>query len=160
MVTDWFRRQTWTPKDREEFFARLVRSRGARNKAQYARIQAYTLLSTRTQDGRQAALELLHMILKEWRNDAQLALIYHHQAECFAGLGDLPQAIESYRQVFETQRIRKHELTMAHLDFGLLVITTPMPELFDEALSVLSEFHSAGYSMFPINLYHVHGAHL
>lgn len=150
MAEDWFRRRSWELEDREEFFARLRRSRSAFNKAQYARIQAYTLLTTHTQEGYRAALELLDMILNEWFNDAQLASVYFHRAECFSGLGDLLQAIESYRQVFQTQRARKREQTMAHLDFGWLVITVPMPELYDEALAVLCEFHS---DMFPVDCY-------
>lgn len=150
MAEDWYRRKTWTMKDREEFFARLRRSRGAFHKAQYARIQAYELFTTRTREAYLAALELLDMILAEWGEDAQLASVHHHRAECFSGLGDLPRAIDAYRRVFQTQRSRKSELTMAHLDFGWLVATTPMPELYDEALAVLCEFH---HDMFPVDRY-------
>jgi hypothetical protein len=50
MADDWYRRKTWTAEDREEFFTRLRRSRGAFHKAQYARIQAFELLTTRTRD--------------------------------------------------------------------------------------------------------------
>ncbi len=150
MPDDWFRRKTWTPKDREDFFARLRRSRGAYNKPQYARIQAYELLTTRTDEAYSSALELLDMILVEWREDAQLASVYHHRDECFVGLGDLSCAIVAYRQVFQTQRARKGELTMAHLDFGWLVATTPLRDLYDEALAVLCEFHC---DMFPVDRY-------
>jgi len=150
MANDWFRAKTWTLKDREEFFARLRRSRGAYNKAQYARIQAYELLTTRTREAYSAALELLDMILAEWSDEAQLASVYHHRAECFAGLGDLPHAIDAYREVFQTQRARRRESTMAHLDFGWLVATTPLPEFYDEALAVLREFH---HDMFPVDRY-------
>jgi tetratricopeptide (TPR) repeat protein len=150
MADDWFRRKTWTPKDREEFFVRLRRSRGAFNKAQYARIQAYELLTTRTREAYTAALELLDMILAEWRDDAQLASVYHHRAECFLGLGDVAGAVDAYRQVFETQRVCKSELTRAHLDFGWLVVTAPLPDLHDEALAVLGEF---GDEIFPVDRY-------
>jgi hypothetical protein len=94
MAVDWFRRRTWTPKDRGEFLARLRRSRGAFHKAQYARILAHVLLDTRTAAGCKAALELLNMILAEWREDAQLAAVFHHQAECFPGLGDVTRSVE------------------------------------------------------------------
>jgi tetratricopeptide (TPR) repeat protein len=150
MADDWYRRKTWTPNDREEFFARLRRSRGAYNKAQYARIQACELLTIRMHEAYLAALELLDMILAEWREEAQLASVFHHRAECFSGLGDLPRAIDAYRQVFQMQRVHKRELTMAHLDFGWLVATTPLPELYDEALAVLCEFHR---DMFPVDRY-------
>ena len=150
MADDWFRRKTWTAKDREEFFARLGRSRGAFHKAQYARIQAYELLTTRKRDAYVAALELLDMVLSEWRGDAQLASVYHHRAECHLGLGDTQQALESFREVFKAQREFKGELTGAHLDFGWFAITKPMPEIYDEVLDVLDEFAD---EVFPIQRY-------
>lgn len=156
MADDWFRRKTWTPEDREDFLSRLRRSRGAFHKAQYARIQAHELLTTRTRDGYVAALELLDMILAEWREDAQLAAVYHHRAECFLGLGDTTRAIDAFRQVFERQRAFKGELTGAHLDFGWLVVTAPLAELYDEALAVLSEF---GHEMLPAQRYRANAIH-
>jgi tetratricopeptide (TPR) repeat protein len=150
MADDWYRRKTWTSKDHEEFFARLKRSRGGFHKAQYARIQAYELLTTRTRNAYDAALELLDMILAEWREDAQLALVYHHRAECFLGLGDTQRAVEAYRQVLETQRVIRGTMTEGHLDFGWLVVTAPMPDLYDEALAVLDEF---GHEAFPVQRY-------
>ncbi|MBI5683910.1 MAG: hypothetical protein HZC54_02415 [Verrucomicrobia bacterium] len=156
MADDWFRRKTWTPKDREEFFARLRRSRGAFHKAQYARIQAYELLTTHTRDAYVAALELLDMILAEWREDAQLASVHHHRAECFLGLGDMARAIDAFRQVFQTQRVCRGELTGSHLDFGWLVVTAPLPELYDEALGFLSEF---SHEVFPVQRYRASAIH-
>jgi tetratricopeptide (TPR) repeat protein len=156
MRDDWFRRKTWTPNDREVFFARLRRSRSAFHKAQYARIQAYELLATRTPEAYSAALELLDLILADWPEDAQLASVYHHRAECFAGLGDLPHAVDAFRQVFRTQRTRKRELTMAHLDFGWLVATTPLPDFYDEALGLLSEFT---HNDFPVDQYRASAIH-
>lgn len=155
MAEDWFRRKTWTPKDREEFFARLRRSRGAFHKAQYARIQAYVLLETRTAAGYKAALELLDMILAEWREDAQLAAVFHHQAECFLGLGDVTRSVEAYRRVFQEQRVCKGYLTGAQVEFSWLVATNPIPELYEEAWAVLREF---GHGAFPIERYRASGS--
>ena len=157
MADDWFRRKAWTPKDREDFFARLRRSRGAYNKAQYARIQAYELLTTRTRDAYVAALELLDMILAEWRESSQLASVYDHRAECFLGLGDVARAVDSYQQVFQTQRVHKSWLTNAHLDFGWLVATAPLPDLYDEALALLGEFTHG--LVFPVNRYRASAIH-
>jgi len=150
MADDWFRRKTWTPKDREEFFARLGRSRGAFHKAQYVRIQAYELLTTRKRDAYVASLKLLDLILSEWRDDAQLASVYHHRAECLLGLGETQRALESFREVFQAQRDFKGELTGAHIDFGWFAITTPKPEIYDEALAILEEF---SHEVFPVQRY-------
>jgi hypothetical protein len=40
---EWFRRTTWTDRDRDEFNARLSRSRGIGNKAQYLGFKPATL---------------------------------------------------------------------------------------------------------------------
>jgi hypothetical protein len=136
----WFRRTTWTSQDREAFFLRLRRSRSAFHKAQYALIQAASLISTKTAEGYRAALELLDMILAEWRDSARLADVFDCRARCCVGLGDMEGAVIAYRQVFETQRLRPSVLTNAHLDFGWLVATAPLPEHHDEALAVLDEF--------------------
>jgi hypothetical protein len=45
---------------------------------------------------------------------------------------------------------------MAHLDFGWLVVTAPLPDLYDEALAVLGEFT---HEMFPIDRYRASAIH-
>ncbi len=156
MADDWYRRKTWTPKDREEFFAKLQRSRGAFNKAQYARIQAYELVTTRTPEAYPAALELLDMILAEWPAGAELAAVHHQRAGCFLALGDVPRAVDAYQQVFQAQRACSGHLTGAPLDFGWLAVTVPLPELYDEALAVLDEFP---YGAFPVSRYRASAIH-
>jgi tetratricopeptide (TPR) repeat protein len=152
---DWYRRTTWTGKDREEFFARLKRSRGGFHKAQYARIQAWCLQELGTEEALKASLELLDMILTEWPQDAQLAAVYDQQATCLMGLGNLNGAVAVYRRVFETQRLCPGCLTMAHVQFAWLAATTPMPELFEEAVAVLREF---GALDFPVARYRAYAA--
>ena len=90
------------------------------------------------------------MILAEWQEYAQIASVHHHRAECLAGLGDREAAVAAYRDVFTTQRDRKGERTDAHLDFGWLVATTPLPQLYDEALALLDQF---GDGPFPVQQY-------
>jgi hypothetical protein len=45
---------------------------------------------------------------------------------------------------------------MAHLDFGWLVATTPLPEFYDEALGLLSEFT---HNDFPVDQYRASAIH-
>ena len=148
---DWFRHKTWTPADRAEFFARLRRSRGAFHKAQYTRIQAYELQTIGTQDAFRGALDLLDMILTEWRSEAQLAAVYHQYAQCFLGLDQQLRAIESFHEVFQAQRKQPGHITDAHLDFGWLCISVPLPESYSDALGLLDEFHYA--PVFPVQIY-------
>src|ERR1700722_5779262 len=60
---DWYRRTTWSNDDREQFFARLERSREAFHKSQYLRIQAYCLqLAGLYED----ALQLLNLLVERF----------------------------------------------------------------------------------------------
>lgn len=148
---EWFRRTTWTQQDQVEFFARLRRSRGAFHKAQYARIQAYTLQRVGTSEMLRSAIELLDMILAEWHSGAQLAMVHHQYTDCFLLLGQRERAIDSFRAVFCTQRQNRGTITRAHLDFGWLAVTVPLPELYSEVLEVLDEFQYA--PVFPNQIY-------
>lgn len=148
---DWFRRKTWTPNDRAEFSARLKRSRGAFHKAQYARIQAYELQTVGTLETLHAAVDLLDTILAEWRSDAQLAAVHHQYAQCLLRLGQQERAIESFREVFRAQRQRPGHITAAHLDFGWLCISVPLPKFYSEVLGALDEFQYA--PVFPVQVY-------
>jgi len=140
----WYRRRTWTAEDQSEFHAKLRRSRGGFQKAQYCRIQAYELQQAGNFKG---ALELLDLLMAEWSDDAQKAQVFSQKAQCLEALGSITEALVSYRLVFDTQRKEPGTITNAHLAFGMLVALAPCPELYDEALSVLDEFESP--SWFP-----------
>jgi tetratricopeptide (TPR) repeat protein len=148
---DWFRHKTWTPVDRAEFSARVKRSRGAFHKAQYARIQAYELQTVGTPETLRGAIDLLDTILAEWRSEAQLAAVHHQYAQCLLRLGQQERAIESFREVFDAQRQRPGHITQAHLDFGWLCISVPLPQLYSEVLGLLDEFQYV--PVFPAHVY-------
>ena len=140
MPVEWYCRKTWTPTHREDFFRRLERSRTAYHKAQYLVIQAETLLRTGKREAQSVALELLEMALTKWPKDVQTVRAQSAVAECYVGLGDLPRAVQAYRQVIETQRRRPNWLTQAPMEFAWLVATIPMPKLYQEALAAMDEF--------------------
>jgi hypothetical protein len=90
---EWFRRTVWTEEDRSAFFARLGRSRTAFHKAQYLRIQAYTL----SQHGHSvAALELLNLLVTEYAESSQLALAHEHRGSILRAEGSLQAAITAF----------------------------------------------------------------
>ena len=152
MATDeWFRRKSWTATDREDFYLRLRRSRGGFHKAQYSRIQAYELQAVGTAETLSGAVELLEKILAEWPADAQLAAVHQQYAQCLLRLGQQEKAIESFRNSFRAQRQNPGHLTEAHLDFGWLCISVPLPDFYDEALLALDEFQYR--SGFPVQIY-------
>jgi hypothetical protein len=100
--TDWFRRSSWTDRDQEEFNARLQRSRGEGNKAQYLRIQAFHLAEAGLDA---AAIELIDRLITEFPQKTELASAHHQRAESLAKLGQADSAIAEYRATFQVERL-------------------------------------------------------
>jgi hypothetical protein len=140
MAEDWFRRKTWTPADRETFFARLRRSRTTYHKAQYLRVQAVELQATGTPEGVDAALELAEVLLRDYPAPTELAHAHLIRAECLESRGDVAGAAEAYRHALRAQRACPKVRTTAHQGFAWLVATRPLPELYREAIAALDEF--------------------
>lgn len=143
---DWYRRTTWSDRDRDEFNDRLKRSRSARKKAQYLRIQALYL----AQSGYHiSAIELLDKILTEFPERTELAQAHNQKAESLAQLGQLSSAVDEYRASLAAQRDCPGVRTMAWLDYGCLVVEHQLADLYDEISKVLDEFQDRSGMIFP-----------
>jgi tetratricopeptide (TPR) repeat protein len=66
-----------------------------------------------------------------------------HQAEAHLSLGAKQKAIESFQEALQRQREFPNVITAAWSEYGLLVASEKMSELFDDALKVLQE-HKTG----------------
>ena len=144
--TEWFRRTTWSDADREEFNARLKRSRGAGNKAQYLRLQALHLGKAGHHPG---AIELLDRMLAEFPEKIQLAQAHSQKAASLAKMGQVEAAIEAYRASLQAERDFPNVRTNAWLDFGWLVLKMQLTPLYDEVAKVLGEFRDERGLKFP-----------
>lgn len=149
-IDDWYRNSTWSDHVQKEFFERLDRSRGARAKAQYVRIQAYHLEQAGTRESYSAAIELLELIRERWWDDAGQAQVFHQLARCREGLGEVSEAVGFYRQAVQAQREFPGIQTDAHLDFGWLVMKENLESHFEEVSNLIDEF---GMSAFPATRY-------
>ncbi|MFI5459500.1 MAG: hypothetical protein ACHRXM_29085 [Isosphaerales bacterium] len=163
MADEWYRRKTWGPEGRQEFFARLRRSRSLFHKSQYLRVQAIELQETGTAEGIAAALELIAILIQEYPDLSQLAAAYLVEGECREQSGDTDGAIEAYRQSIRAQRDYPNFRVNAHRSFAWLVATKPLPALYQEALNALDEMNET--TPFPASRYRssaaralIHGA--
>ena len=144
--TEWFRRNTWTDADRNDFNSRLGRSRGGSRKAQYLRLQALHL----AQAGLHlAAIELLDRLFAEFPDKVQLALAHAQKAESLAKIGQPDAAIDEYRECLQTERDFPNVRTNAWLDFCWLVLEMHRTFLYDEVRKVVEEFRNEGGLKFP-----------
>lgn len=150
--SDWYRNRTWTAKEKEEFFARLGRSRTDYNKAQYVRIQAYTLQAEASPPNYQAALDLLDYMLREIPHSSQIASAYFQRAKCLEALGQVEEALEAFRESIKFGLNKNGiQTTDAPLHFAKFVIKNSLKSLYDEVLGGLKGCEIIG--ILPNNQY-------
>jgi tetratricopeptide (TPR) repeat protein len=148
---DWFRSCSWDEASKTLFWQKLGRSRGAHSKGQYVRIKALSLQETKEPAKIRAAISLLDYFLAEWPDHFDTSSVLNQLAQCAFVEGRVDDALRHYIEVFDSQRKRPNMRTQAHLDFGWLVICRPVPSHYEQALSILDEFH--GVTPFPVDVY-------
>lgn len=148
---DWFRSPSWDEAAQTLFWQKLARSRGAHSKGQYARIKASSLQGTKQPEKIRAAIGLLDYFLAEWPDHFDTSSALYQLAQCAYLEGRVDDALRHYTEVFESQRKRPNMKTQAHLEYGWLVICSPVPSLYEEAMAILDEFH--GISPFPVDVF-------
>ena len=146
---DWYRNTDWNGEIAERFEARLNR---ARRKAQYLRIQACSLARSEPR----VALQLLDRYF-ELGDDFDHAQAYVDQATAYRSLGQLENAVESYEQALHREAKFPNLQTEAYLELPFLIATTPIPERFDQAQSLLDQFPAR--LMFPVDVFRWNAAY-
>jgi tetratricopeptide (TPR) repeat protein len=147
---EWFSRTTWSDADRQEFDARLRRSRGDGSKAQYLRIQAVHLAEAGLHV---PAVELLDRMLSDFPDTLQLAQAHSQKANSLAKLGKIEQAIHEFRTALQAQRDFPNFRTNAWLNFGWFVLENNLTDLFAEISNVMQEFWDESGMEFPLSAY-------
>ena len=82
----------------------------------------------------------------------EFASAYLLRAKCHDALGNIAQAIESFRMSIQTERDYSNVRTSVPLDFARFVVQNELCDLFREALSTLDEMRGIG-TQFPIHDY-------
>lgn len=152
MASDWFRKTTWTASDREDFEARLKRSRGVYHKSQYLRIQASHLQCAVPPLYREA-LALLERVLTEWRDDSQVAPALLQKAECLLEIEGFDAALPVFREGLEFEMNHPKSRTGAWVAFPWQIVKHQRVDLYDEALRWLAS--SPTGSIFPVDQFRV-----
>jgi tetratricopeptide (TPR) repeat protein len=143
---EWFRRATLTDLDRQDFNARLLRSRGAGKRAQFLCIQAIHLAEA----GLHAAcIELLDRLPAEYPDKTELASAHLQRAESLASLGQTGPAIDEFRAAFQAERDSPCVHTNAWLDFAWFAVERGLTDLYDEVLAAIKEFRDEAGLTFP-----------
>jgi tetratricopeptide (TPR) repeat protein len=135
---DWFRKHSWSHEDQAEFFARLKRARST-SRAQYLFIQALEL-SEASQDYDKVAISLFNTVLEEYPGSSMTVRALSRKGNRLERQGRIGEAIECYRLAVDEMRRKLSGQTWAWLDLVWLIARESNEKLYDEALSLITEF--------------------
>jgi tetratricopeptide (TPR) repeat protein len=144
---DWYRNHRWSPEIAEAFFARLAKSRGSRNRAQYLRIQAVELASTGKESLVRTALQLLEQHLKEFSDPYEHTPAHAQAAKCHALLNQPEHAFDHYRASLRANKQAPNLDCGVAVEFPWLIASLRRSDLYDEALELLPD----DTGLFPIS---------
>jgi hypothetical protein len=140
---DWFRLTTWTDDDQAAFWARWKRSRTPFHKAQYLRVQAWTLIGQADPALIRCGIELGRRMLNEFPDQrTETATVQHAIGHGLVKLGSLEAALEAFRSAAKTERTYPNVQVGAELSFAMLVAANDMTSFDVEAGELLDEWRA------------------
>jgi hypothetical protein len=145
---DWYRNSSWGEAIAARFEDRLLRSR---NKHQYLRIQATTLVASHPE----VALDLLERYFS-LGDSLDMALAYQARADAYLALNRIDDAIVAYEATMRQEAVRPTVQTWASVDFPYLVAVRNLTPYFARALEILSSRKKA--LVFPVIRFKAHAA--
>ena len=152
---DWFRKQTWSHADQEDFWQRLARAR-EHNRGQYIFIQGYTLIKASPQHTT-AAMALFDLVIDGYSHTINFVKALSEKATCLLSVGDNEGALTYYRLAIEQMRVKPTVQTWAWLDFAWVVATEGISDRYEAALDILDEFGNSK-QLFPVVSFRLNGS--
>lgn len=150
-MIDWYRRKTWTNKDKDEFFAKLKRAR-ADGRAQYLKIQAIELVETKEKYLLDVAEELLNKVLTEYPESRfDTSSVLHTLGDIYRLRTNYEKALEYYGQSLAFEKDFPNVITAYYLDFSELVVKTANKNFYDVVEALLEDRLSR--QLFPVAKY-------
>jgi tetratricopeptide (TPR) repeat protein len=146
---DWYRNTEWNDEIEETFFSRLKRTR---DKSQYLRIQACTILSTHPH----VALRLLDQYFNLGEH-FDLAQAYVDCADAYLAIGEVDRSIKCYESALDREKIYPQVKTNAYLDFPFVVAINNLEPYYLKCINILTENNSR--LKFPIDFFLWHAAY-
>ena len=140
---DWYRNNDWNEAIETEFEARLKRSRGAYNKAQYLRIQASYLLDNSDKNNQLVGLRLMNKLVADFPAE-EFTLVFGQEqlGDYYFKTGDLDTAEHFYRIVtehYKTKNSRRGTSAMADLKLSETILNSNQTNKFEEAYKICKE---------------------
>ncbi|KAB1158551.1 hypothetical protein F7018_07995 [Tenacibaculum aiptasiae] len=148
---EWYRKKSWSEKDKEEFFNRLKRARKY-NRAQYLKIQAIELIETNNLKLLDIAESLLNKMLNEYSEEkSQISSALNSLGDIYLKQNEIEKAIEFYRKSIDFEKNFPNVKTQSYLEYSELIIKNNKLEEFDFVETIILERFDD--IIFPIEKY-------
>jgi len=153
MANEWYRCESWTKAEEEQFFAKLGRARKD-GRAQYLRIQAIHLVESGDLSLLEVAESLLNTILTDYPdNRLEKSQTFNQLGVINRLRGDNVEALRYFKQAVDFEKEFPNVITGARLNFAETVIEEGRSEWYDEVeKTMLAEIENGGV-LFPTQWY-------
>ena len=141
---DWYRHKTWDNEVEADFEARLKRSRGAYNKAQYLRIQASYLLDSADKENQLVGLNLIERLIKDFPTE-EFSVIFGQEQ-----LGDYYLDKKAYNEAehffrvvtnyYQDKKSRGGTSALADLKLAETILGSNQTDKFKEAYRIVIDY--------------------
>jgi len=141
---DWYRNKSWDNEVEADFEARLKRSRGAFNKAQYLRIQASYLLDSSDKKIQLVGVSLMERLIKDYPTEEFSAIFGQEQlGDFYLDKKDYKQAEHFFRVVtnyYQDTKSRSGTTTLGDLKLAETILRSNQTEKFEEAYQLVIDY--------------------
>lgn len=140
----WYRNKTWDSVIEADFEARLKRSRGAFNKAQYLRIQASYLLDSSNEKTQSVGVRQMERLINDFPTEEFSVIFGQEQlGDYYLKKGDFDKAEKYFRVVmeqYENKKSRSGTSAKADLKLAETLLAAGKADTLDEAYRICKNY--------------------
>ena len=141
---DWYRNKNWEDTVEDEFEARLKRSRGEFNKAQYLRIQASLLLDSSNKNNQLVGLRLMNRMITDFPSEEFSVIFGIEQLGDYSFKTSVYDKAEHYFRIvtdhYKNKNSRSGTSAKADLKLAKTILNSSQSSKFNEAYKLCKDY--------------------
>ena len=151
-MNEWYRKQKWTKDDEVDFFLHYEKTKTEFNKAQYLKIQAFTLYGAHNKKFFDAILSLLDKYFNDFPNEQFFrASCLHLYGRVFYDRKIYDKALYYYQKAACQELKYPNVISGAWLDYAQIIVQLKCKDMYDKAEEIIQTQYDS--LVFPIDIY-------